>query len=604
VRADQRNFVPLDSNVPLRGLATSPPTTRLNPSLSPRLKNVTVRDGIIRRRAGYLQLGVRLVGRVLGLIEFGPLGGIPILVALTSQRQYAYDTNIDEWVDITEGQLSDTITGVNQGTKTFTVAAVRPFFAPGFLFSVDSGANAGAYTVVSTTATDIVVAEAIPSATVAGNIISIDPASTEAFDTPAENSIRFVDITDVDLTSGTTRRRLLITNGEDFPRTWDGLLASTFIRWDVDFPEFQTCNTVAVFRDHLFVGGLQLAGLQELQSIAWSNAGNFDDFVSGSTGIQLLHEAELELVHMEPLGDRLAIYSFDTIHLATFLGGDAVFAFEATIPTGTRLASAGSIISIDLGHVFVAEENFYIFDGSRGLLVIGEAIYNDYAGNKDQENLHRLTALNDYSKRTLFFSVPQLDGTSTIYTGVYDLTRITEISWAKDVYADVPTTFGFFTNRHNYTWDDAPWEPANTTWGDELGQWGEEGEQVLFPVRVFGSAVGDVFLVTEGVFKDNLVAVEESYETMDFTLPSYLSQLGRCVELDFEASGTKVNVSVSVDRGASFTLLKADFVLEPEPRFYQQDLDIVGRTVRFKFDSLEDFSLFQIRAWVNPGGPR
>lgn len=606
MRADQREFIPLDSNVPLRGLATSPPSTRLNTSLSPNLMNVTVRDGVIRRRAGYLQLGERLIGKILGITEFGPIGSDPLFVVFTDRRQYAYDHAADDFVDLTPNQVNHSIISVNQGTKTFEIAGDQTsIFVSGFTFPLIGGANGGIYTTVSSSFpspnTEIIVEETIPSPSTAGNIVTADE-----FATPAKNTIDFAGVTDVNL------RQLIVTNGFNKPRTWDGTLAGRFIDWDdetlpigekLNFPDFLTCTSIATFRDHLFLGGLTLTG-PELQSIAWSNAGDFSDFVAGSSGQQLLHEVVTQIQRLEPLGDRLAVYSDDTIHLATFIGDPAIFLFEAVIPDGTRLAASGAVVSIDLGHVYVAEENFYIFDGSRGVFVLGEAIYNDYKGRKDHENLHLLNTLNDFSKRTLFFAVPDISGGATVFTAVYDLRNLSAIAWAREQYNDAPTAFGFFTNRFSYTWDDAPWEPTNMKWEEELGPWGGEGEQVEFPVRTFGSANGDVFIVTEGVFKDNGVAVEELYETLDFTLPSFQSVLGRAIEVEFEAWGTKMDISISLDKGFTYQAIKTDFALTPSPQYHTIPIDQSARTMRIRFRSLEDFSLSQVRLWVRPGAPR
>lgn len=80
------------------------------------------------------------------------------------------------WSDPTVWHNSHTITGVVTGTKTFTVAGdVSAEIIAGSLITVIGGANAGSYTVVSsihTTSTAIVVSQVIPSAVVAGAILS------------------------------------------------------------------------------------------------------------------------------------------------------------------------------------------------------------------------------------------------------------------------------------------------------------------------------------------------------------------------------------------------------------------------------------------------
>lgn len=83
----------------------------------------------------------------------------------------SYDVVVgDSWSD---GACSEAfaISGVNQGTKTFTCSTMGTRNPPaGRLVNVSSGANAGTYTVASSTSTTVTVVEAIPSATVAGNI--------------------------------------------------------------------------------------------------------------------------------------------------------------------------------------------------------------------------------------------------------------------------------------------------------------------------------------------------------------------------------------------------------------------------------------------------
>lgn len=76
----------------------------------------------------------------------------------------------DSWSD---GACAEayTISGVNQGTKTFTCSTMGSRNPPaGRLINVVGGANAGTYTVASSTSTTVVVVEAIPSATVAGSV--------------------------------------------------------------------------------------------------------------------------------------------------------------------------------------------------------------------------------------------------------------------------------------------------------------------------------------------------------------------------------------------------------------------------------------------------
>lgn len=589
-------FIPVESNAPLMGLATTPPSTRLDPSYSPRLLNCYVRDGVVRRRAGYQQLAQRLVGRVLAITEFGPIGSDPWFVVLTSHRQYAYDPAVEKFVDLTPDQEVFAIDATDTNKFVITGDEVAKFTA-GRKFSVD-GDNAGVYTVVSSAVnggqTEITVEETVPSVgVIAGNItIAAD------FTTGDRDHIEFAGVTDVN------GRRLIITNGVDAPRVWDGDINTPFTDWVPTYTGLTTFKTLAVFNEHLFLGGVTTAD-EEPQLIAWSTAGDFDDFETGTSGAQLLYQLTGGIKALKVLGDRLAIYSDDAIMTGVFVGEPAYFAFEVVIPEGTRLISPKAILSINVGHIFVSEENVYLFDGTRGLRILGEGIYSDLKSFKDYENLYRCATINDFSKRTLFISIPDVRGGSMVYTAVYDVFDLSRIVWAQEQYRDDARAFGFFTNRDvTLTWDDAPWEPDNMPWGDELGAWAEEAEQLRFPIRAFGTDDGYVFIVTEGVLPDVDTVPEQLYDTIDFTVPeTFHSSIGRWVEIEFEGFGTEVDVQISLDQGRNFIDIET-VVLAEDPRHYVVHMDQISRTLRVRFRSMSDFGLRWIRLWVRPAGPR
>lgn len=594
-----QQYIPVESNAPLRGLATTPASTRLDPAFSPRLLNCVIRDGEVRRRGGYQQIGQRLVGKVLAITEFGELNEDAELVVLTTKRQYYYDVGTNLFIDLTPDQVSHTILANPSSTSVRVATDLTATFIAGFVFPIVAGANQGVYTTVSSSFgggnTTITVAETLPAVgTVAGAIVLADE-----FDTEERGFIDFASLTD------DNGHRLLITNGNDTPRYWSGDVGDDFEDWTpVNFPDFLTCKTMAVFAEHLFLGGVVTTTRDEPSLIAWSDAGDFEEFVLGQAGVQVLYQLG-DIRSMEILGDRLAIYSSDAVMTGTYIGGTAVFAFEVVIPAGTRLVSGGSVTNINVGHLYVSQENFYLFDGTRGLRVLGDAIYSDYKGRKDHENLYQICCLNDFAKRTIYWAIPDLTGGVMVYTVEYDVFDLSRMSWACEKYADNPTAWGFFTNHTvALTWDDAEWEPDDMPWEDELGAWAEEAEQLEFPIRCFGSDEGYVFLATEGVLNDNGTAAEQSYETMDFSVPeTFLSQFGRWGEIEFEALGTGCEVSVSKDLGANWTSVE-EVTLSSSYTTYRLPIDQSSRTLRVRFATETQFRLRWCRLWVRPGGPR
>lgn len=590
-------YTAVESIAPLRGLATTPPSTRIDPSYSPRLDNCVVRDGEVRRRGGYQKLGQTLVGKVLGITEFGELGEVPYFVVLTTHRQYYYNTGTELFVDLTDGQVSHTILA-NPSSTSFRVATdLTASFTAGKLFPVVGGANQGVYTTVSSSFgggnTTIVVEETLPAVgTVAGSIVLADDLTTDE-----RRTISYASLTDVN------GHRLIITNGTDMPRVWSGDTADVFEDWVPTFPDFVTCDYLAVFAEHLFLGGITTTGGYEPQTIAWSDAGDFDEFVAGEAGLQILYQLK-DIRLLQTLGDRLVIYSSDAIVTGVYIGGTAVFVFDTVIPEGTRLASINSITSINIGHIYLSQENIYFFDGTRGLRALGDLIRSDYKARKDHQYLYRIVMLNDYSKDTIYMSVPDITGGSLVYTLEYDAFDLTNVSWAREKYQHTPTAFGFFINRtEELTWDDASWEVADQTWEAEIGTWVEEAEQLDFPIRCFGTIDGEVFISTEGVLTDDGSEVQQVYETMDFQLPAvYLSHFTRWGEIELEGSGTSLTLSVSGDQGRNWTVIET-VELTPTYESYRVPLDFMSRTLRVRFESSSNFNLRWVRLWGREGGP-
>ena len=593
-----KTHIPVESNSPLRGLATTPPSTRLSTPFSPNLLNCIVRDGIVTRRSGYQQIGQQLVGRVLAITEFGELGQDPNLVVLTSHRQYYYDVGTNTFIDLTPGLTSYTITDNVDGNSVQIAGDHVADFPAGRLVPIVGGSNAGVYTVDSavldTGNTVVTFVEPLPDVL----IVDGDLVIADDFTTGTRDLIDYVAVTDVN------GRRMIITNGVDTPRTWNGDTGTPFADWAPTFTDFVTCKTLCVFNEHLFLGNITTASNEE-QLIAWSDAGDFDEFEAGQAGAQLLYTMSKGIVALKVLGDRLAIYSHDAVMTGVYVGGTAIFAFEVVIPEGTRLVCQNGIVSINLGHIYLSEENIYLFDGTRGNRVLGDQIYSDYKLYKDQANLHECCLLNDYSKRIIYISVPDITGGSNVYTVVYDIFDLGNLDWSKQKFVDQPRAFGFFTNHSvELTWDDASWETPSNPWSAESGRWSEESEQLEFPIPCFGTDDGKVFLLSNSVYADNGTVETQTYDTMDFTVPEIFHSLhGRWLEVEFEASGDDVDVSYSGDLGASFTA--ADSVeLTTSYQWHRVPIDTTSRTIRIRFSSDTQFSLRWVRVWVRGGGPR
>lgn len=682
-------YIPVEANVPFRGLATALPATRIDSAFASDLLNVNVRDGVVRKRAGYLKLGQTLDGIVLGFSEFAPIGVNDKLVVFTSLAQYYFDTATELFVDISVEEIETIdITGADDTGPSFTTNTnlnTQPKLLDNEKFSVvGSVSNDGTYTCNGNPNTVIITDEPIPDDTdTTGDIVIVDrheilsnstvtitlvtglgdvttdypvgkviyiKGSSNADSTltviaatfPASSTIIVVGTgtipnsgsdgyvtrrnnqtyTDGDYINWDTlvdinSKRILMVNGVDVAVQWFGDVtndANHFFRWKPLFTGFTTCKILRVFKEHLMLGAIEGA-TSEPSLIAWSDTGDFEDFNNGNSGSQTLYELTTGLQQLVNLGDRIIVYSKDALASGIFIGLPFIFAFETIIPTGTRLASAKGIVSINVGHVYLSQENVYLFDGSRGIRTLADIIRDDYKSVKDHENLHQTAMLNDYAKRTIFMALPTVDGSGVIYVLEYDAFNLASRAWTKEVYTHPPRAYGFFTNSITYTWDDTTQEVTlaatlgNTSgflfWSDEAGAWANEGEQPDFPVRVFGDASGNVYLQTEGVFSDAGTDSLGFYETNDFTVPQeFLSTLGRWGEIEFQAKGDSVKVVAKTNIGVTDTVIEESLTLDGEFQTYRLPIDLTSRTLRVRFEFTGYFELRWCRNWVKEAAQR
>src|SRR6185295_9877401 len=122
----------------------------------------------------------------------------------------------------------------------------------------------------------------------------------------------------------------------DKPRYWDGSLA-TFYEFStasvashgaaLAYTGFVTCKTLASLNAYLVLGNVTTSA-NEPNVVVWSDTQSLTDFESNNSGAVLLVDAIGSILRVLPLGDRLVIYSEDTIHTMLHVGGDSIFSFE------------------------------------------------------------------------------------------------------------------------------------------------------------------------------------------------------------------------------------------------------------------------------------
>ena len=126
-----------------------------------------------------------------------------------------------------------------------------------------------------------------------------------------------------------------------------------------------------------------------------------------------------------------------------------------------------------------------------------------------------------------------------------------------------------------------------------------------FPVRVFGSTNGRVYLADDTIVNDTTAAVQSYWDTIDFEVPQELqSVLGRWIEVELDAKGWEVDVYYSIDEGQSYVYVSS-LALSSVWNKYRVPIDVSSKTLRIRLLNQclnSTFYLRWLRVWVRPGG--
>jgi hypothetical protein len=297
----------------------------------------------------------------------------------------------------------------------------------------------------------------------------------------------------------------------------------------------------------------------------------------------------------------LIIYSEDTIHAMTHVGGNDIFAFQRLL-SDTRLASGRAIVDISGAHLFLSQENIYYFDGTRNLLPMADKIAIQMREELQQSLKNRAWAFLDKAKNHIYWAIPSSDTTNVIYKMEYSTYDIRQIRWAKHNYASRITAMGFWHRIDGLRFNSA--SLAGKTYDKLAMRFNQASLKNGFPQRVLGYANAAV-LSDDTIWDDNGAAVDSIYDTIDFTVPQgiYLSEYARWAKLEVELRGSSVDVYYSTDHGATFTFVQT-LTLTSDWVKYKVDIDVFAATMRFRFRNANasSFEKRWIRGMVTSAG--
>jgi len=405
--------------------------------------------------------------------------------------------------------------------------------------------------------------------------------------------------------SSVFKKWVVITNGKDQPRYWDGAAAKFALYAPAGITGFVTCKTITGYFNQVVMGNVKTAS-DNVTAVYWSNLQSlisFDSSVSdGGTGIAIMTDVDGPIQRLVPLADRCYIFTLNSIHAMQYVGGAIGMTFVKLMQE-SRLLSSRSVVNIGQYLLYMSQENIVLFDGTTLTREIGDRIYRGYRDELYASKRHFSFAFHDAAKRQVYFCYPTANDESHFYNVEYQVGDMSNSVWSRLKYKDRFISMGFFSRDQNLKWNSP--QIAGVGWDQSLTSWAQGSIKGGFPVRVAGTSSGRVVLLDDTAQNDANTAVDAWWDSIDFTVPSgYQSEYGRWIEIELELRGFEAEIYYTKDQGQSYTFVKK-LTLTNQWTKYKVNIDVMSKNLRIKVKNDCPSSWIQgrwLRLWVTPGG--
>ena len=324
--------------------------------------------------------------------------------------------------------------------------------------------------------------------------------------------------------------------------------------------------------------------------VQWSEIGDFERF-DQALGFNDLVDNDLSpITGGDYLQRLLCIFRESSIVNVQFIGGASTFSFNTQWLDGTF--SGATVARWQNRLYYLGKDDIYRYDGSQSVRLGKNRIRNRILDIMNNERIQFQFA--SFYPR---FNEYQLG--------------ITEVG---ETY---PSTFYIYSEELNawscFEFDEVPsmslWQSISGVTIDELIGTIDEQNWQLNSGLLSGTALapiitnitGEVFILDERLNSDYANDAEAGdpipivFQSRDFVFQD-LPRIDRVNQLDFEALGTNVDISLSVDYGKTFELLQ-NITLDPSYSRRRYWLDRNSQHIRFRIVATEISQFFSMR-WM------
>ncbi len=399
---------------------------------------------------------------------------------------------------------------------------------------------------------------------------------------------------------------LVITNGVDTPRKWNGI-TETFVNWVPNYLNFKTCRSLGVLGNHVLMANITLvSGIRHRERIAWSEIGSMDNWVDANNGAGEVQLTELssEIFRLLPLADRLVCYSSDAILMLTYVGGQFIFTLE-TVIQGCGLIAPLAVVNLGMYHIYMTRGDLRLFDGTKQSVVISDRIKKVFTQDLVSNHAGLAQGYYDQSTNRIYWLIPTADKTTVCYMLELNGLDAAQSVWTRIEYASRVTCFGQFISVYEVTWDTTLPAWSGKKWEELDGKWSSNQATSGLPRLAMG-IWGTAQIEDVTVQLDDSHSFDTIWDSIDFTVPQeYLSSLGRWLEIQIEARGTKLDLYISYDGGQNYNFIE-EIPLVDSWQYYTIPIDVTSEKLRIRLAQKTDgsFAVRSLRTWIKPNGVR
>ena len=362
-----------------------------------------------------------------------------------------------------------------------------------------------------------------------------------------------------DITTSGDDSYMVFTNGIDPPQLYNGTEVDTLggLTYTAAGNTIivQSCRSLGIFNNHLFLFNTIEDGDRWPQRVRWSDTNGIETWnhLVGSAGFVDLWDKTDEVQTGSPLGPYLIVYRNRSIIRGEWTGSTTRLFNWNTLVQGTGAVGPNAVSVQEDSHIFMAEDNVYIYEGGYSVTPIGDRIRTiPFTGQGDLDPAYKhLTWMLFVRERREVWISYRKTGTDTD-PAPNILLRLDLITgaWAK---RDLGKTFPSGSN-FELTEGDNTWDAEVGTWDDAGGlTWDGIASSANAPAILLSNDTvpSQVFLYRYSSLDDtdDGVVIVPTVTTKDFFHPRKRMKVNF---LDVVASGANIQVDVSFDRGSTW----------------------------------------------------